>query len=277
MSINFEGSLVLREDILYDVLVDGSPRSENASTPTQKDLSIIVGVKGASDYLPETSKSLPGEPSSPNAAHSASFFFPLGIVCIVTEQGAVGRRRKVSWGLTLHLPHPAGKSPQPQQHWKITGQRPQGLPQSQPLMALPGGVTDIQFQNVQFPVLQHSTTPATSKPMMNVVPGGGGTQDATSITTLDSSAWAGLSNYPNIQLLHSNDGTTMHAVPSILGADGILGKRTVGDRDGEDRDCPLPFLRDISSVKRPPPCNQFSCLCASPRRHPFPSPKAFLF
>jgi hypothetical protein len=61
VSINFDGSLVLRDDILYDVLADVSPRSDNAESTPQKDLTIIVGVKGASDFLPAISKSVQGK------------------------------------------------------------------------------------------------------------------------------------------------------------------------------------------------------------------------
>lgn len=48
VAITYQGSLVLRDDVLYDVLVDNAQPSDSID----RDRTIVVVVKGASDYLP---------------------------------------------------------------------------------------------------------------------------------------------------------------------------------------------------------------------------------
>mmetsp|Transcript_4039 Transcript_4039/g.9638 ORF Transcript_4039/g.9638 Transcript_4039/m.9638 type:complete len:257 (+) Transcript_4039:802-1572(+) len=48
VSVTYEGSLVLRDDILYDVIMDSLQRELSSGY----DRVIFVGMKGASDYLP---------------------------------------------------------------------------------------------------------------------------------------------------------------------------------------------------------------------------------
>eukprot|EP00951_Prasinocladus_malaysianus_P010178 scaffold74633_cov43-Prasinocladus_malaysianus.AAC.1 len=81
-------------------------------------------------------------------------------------------------------------------------------------------------------------TPGKSS-MMGVIPGTSGAADP-SATGMENS-W--VSGYPNIPMMTSADGTPMPMTSTPT--DSVLGKRPA--EDAEDRECPLPFLRDIST------------------------------
>ena len=109
----------------------------------------------------------------------------------------------------------------------------------------------------QFQPLNHGTPTSTGNHRPSIpglVAGPGGTQD-TGLPGLDGATWAGM-GYQGIQLLQTgHDASSVLAQPGpvhSVNADTVLGKRPA-EIDGEDRgDCPLPFLRDISTVRPPP-------------------------
>lgn len=145
--------------------------------------------------------------------------------------------------------------PAKQHQWRLgTGAaRAQG-PLHHTQQASASAVNDIM--NCQFPAaMSLQGTPPTSGSQKATISGilpGGNASHETTIATLDTAPWTGIGGYPSLQLLHTgSDGTTI-AVPgvSLQGTgDGLIaGTKRPADREGDDQECPLPFLRDISTA-----------------------------
>mmetsp|Transcript_20199 Transcript_20199/g.56021 ORF Transcript_20199/g.56021 Transcript_20199/m.56021 type:complete len:396 (+) Transcript_20199:389-1576(+) len=197
VSITYEGSLVLKDDILYDVLADSPTGADSA----EREKVILVGVKGASDYLP----------AKTGDGH---------ILCTAKQQ----------W---KNLP--------------VACQSQRSVPQHQQLsMPLMGNDMISQYQP-----LNQGTPVSNHKPSMpGLMSGAQGPQD-TGLPSLDGSVWTNM-NLQGIHLLQpGHDGSGVLAppapVPSVP-SENVLGKRQA-ELDAEERGpCPLPFLRDVSTV-----------------------------